>query len=166
MSDRKQILFLVALVSSLAVNIFLGGFLMGHHLAHGRDRPPPPPPSDKGLERVLQMLPEASRAKIVPLVQKHKEVMRPQQQQVQQAQEAMFVQLTADPLNPQALSEALTHLQQEKHNIQKTMGQFLIEAAGVLTWEERQQLVEGMRRNAPPPPGEKFPPPPPPPPGD
>jgi uncharacterized membrane protein len=169
MSNGKQTLFLVAFLGSLTLNIFLGGFFVGNYLGRGHGHGHPPPMGKYPFERelgIIRALPESSQAKLSPLVQKQKEVMRTQHQQVEQAQQAVFNQLTADPLNSQALLEALTKLQQEKSNIHNFMSQFLVDAASQLNREERQQLAEAMRRRPPPPPPEGGFPPPPPPPGE
>ena len=170
MSNGKQTLFIVILLCSLAFNIFLSGFLVGNYLARGRGHPPPghhplgQGPFEPGLGMV-GVLPEASQDKIAPLVQQQKTAMRSQKQQIKQAQQAVFAQLTAANFNSQAFLEALTHLQQEKNQAQQIMGQFLAEVARQLPQEERQRLAEAMRSRPPPPPpplGHEFPPPPPP----
>ncbi len=173
MSHTKQTIFIVVLLCSLVFNIFLGGFLVGNHLARGgmRHHPPPPPPGrgpfkpDLGIVRVL---PKASQLKIAPLVEKQKDAVRFQKRQLKEAQEEVIDQLVAEPFSSQMFSEALTRLQQERDKMQQVMGPFLVEVAGQLNQEDRQRLAMAMHGPPPPPPpfGGDFPPPLPPPPGD
>lgn len=179
MSHTKQTIFIVVLLCSLVFNIFLGGFLVGNHLARGgmMGHPPPPPPPGRGPFkpdlRIVRVLPKASQLKIAPLVEKQKDAVRFQKRQVKKAQEEVIDQLVAEPFNSQMFSEALTRLQQERDKMQQVMGPFLVEVAGQLNQEDRQRLAEAM--HGPPPP--LGPPPPhrpprhfeddfPPPPGD
>jgi uncharacterized membrane protein len=172
MSHTKQTIFIVVLLCSLVFNIFLGGFLVGNHLARGGrpmgHHPPPPPPPGRGPFKpdlgIVRALPKASQLKIAPLVEKQKDAVRFQKRQVKEAQEEVIDQLVAEPFNSQAFSAALTQLQQERDKMQQVMGPFLMEVASQLDQEDRQRLAEAMHGPPPPrPPFEgDFPPPPPP----
>jgi len=163
MNNRKQTFFIVVLLCSLAFNIFLGGFMVGNYLGQGRFIHPPPDRGAMklGLKQILRTLSADSRAKITPLMQKHKAVMRSQHQQMQQVQQAVFDTLTVKEFNSSAFSNALNQLQQQQDEIQKLMGQFLAEVVSQLNQEERQRLAEDMRHRPPPPPPFGGPPPPP-----
>lgn len=167
MNTNKQTLFAIALLGSLAFNIFLGGFVLGKFLGHPHpplhgDRPPHGPPPEMAILRELS--PE-SREKISPFLQAHKEAMQPEFRKMQQAQQAVFEQLTAETFKSDALATAFTQLQQERGKIQEIMSQFLINAAGQLSKEERFILAKSVRRGPGGmggPPGDMPPPPPPP----
>lgn len=169
MSINKQTLFAIALLSSLAFNIFLGGFVLGKFLGH----PHPPPfggrPPHGGMPppefAMMRELSTESRDKIRPFMQAHKEAMQPEFRKMQQAQQAVFEQLTAETFNAEALAAAFTQLHQERGKIQEIMSQFLISAAGQLNKDERLILAKSMRRGPGGiggPPGDEPPPPPPP----
>lgn len=168
MNVNKQTLFAIALLGSLAFNIFLGGFVLGKFLGHPhpphRDHPPHrgmPPPEFA----MLRELSQESRDKIRPFLQAHKEAMHAEFRKMQQAQQAVFEQLTADTFDANTLATAFTQLQQERGRVQEIMSQFLINAAGQLNKDERLILAKSMRRGPGGmgiPPGDAPPPPPPP----
>ncbi len=162
MNVNKQTLFAVALLGSLAFNIFLGGFLLGKFLGHPHfphDGHPPkrgmPPPEFA----ILRELSPESRDKIRPFLQVHREAMHAEFRKMQQAQQAVFEQLTTETFNAATLATAFAQLQQERVKVQEIMSQFLINAAGQLNRDERFILAKSMRRG----PGDEPPPPPPPP---
>lgn len=169
MSINKQTLFAIALLGSLAFNIFLGGFVLGKFLGHPHPphggRPPfggMPPPEFA----MLRELPPESRDKIRPFLQVHRDAMQSEFRKMQQAQQAVFEQLTTETFSTNALAAAFTRLQQERSKVQEIMSQFLINAAGQLNKDERLILAKSMRRGPGGiggPPGDEPPPPPPPP---
>lgn len=172
MNINKQTLFAIALLGSLAFNVFLGGFILGKFLGHPHpphgERPPNggmPPPEFA----IMRELSPESRDKVRPFLKAHKEAMQPEFRKMQQAQQAVFDQLTAETFNADTLAAAFTQLQQERGKIQEIMSQFVINAAGQLSQDERLILAKSVRRG---PggmggsPGDMPPPPPPPPPID
>jgi uncharacterized membrane protein len=164
MNINRQTLVAVVLLGSLAGNIFLGGFLLGNFLGHppggrgGRHFPPPPPgmgPPDgpPGLGILHELSPEI-RDRMRPLLEAHRQTMRPEFEKMQQAQQAVFETLMADDFDATRLAAAFSQLKQERRNIQDIMSQLLVQVASQLDKTERVELAKSMRRNPPPPPPE------------
>jgi uncharacterized membrane protein len=150
MIQGKQRLFAIILLSSLALNIFLGGILVGKHLGNisGQkfDHPLPPPPKRERLRWMIRTLPEESREKVRPLIQKYSAETKHQIRRVKRARRAVNEQLRASDFNAEAFSKALAVLDQEKGKAQKMMNTVLIEIANQLDEEDRHRLVEAMRK--------------------
>jgi len=158
MNTNRQTLVAIILLTSLACNVFLGGFMLGKHLGHPPYgfRPPPgmdPPPLELNI---LRELPPESREKIRPFLQAHREAMKPEFDKMRLAQQAVFNQLMAENFDAAALQSAFSQLQQERVRVHDMMSQLLINAASQLNKDERQALAKSMRRG-----GGHHPPPPP-----
>ncbi|MCK5720170.1 MAG: periplasmic heavy metal sensor [Thiomargarita sp.] len=138
----KQRLFAIVLISSLALNLFIGGILIGGYF-QGH---PPPHPMRPNLHWMIQSLPEKSKIKIRPLMQAFRPNMFSQMQGIKEARQAVHRKLTAVNFNKESLSQALEHLRQEMGTMQQRMHGQLIEIAGLLDAKERQQLSEATHR--------------------
>ncbi|MDM8560484.1 periplasmic heavy metal sensor [Candidatus Parabeggiatoa sp. HSG14] len=159
MIQGKQRLFAIILLSSLALNIFLGGILVGKHLGNisGQQFDHPPPPKKKGFRSkqewfhwMVQTLPEESREKVLPLVQKYSADSKHQIRQVKKARRAVNEQLRASDFKVEAFSKALAVLGQERDKVRKMINTVLMEIASQLDEEGRHRLVEAMRKPRPP----------------
>jgi uncharacterized membrane protein len=145
MIQTKSRLFAFILLGSLALNFFLGGLLVGKHFGpFSESRPFHPPPMGPKLHWLIQSLPAESQAKVRPLLQTHRQHIRPQMRQMRQARRAVHQQLTASDFNAQALAEALTALRQTMMRAREKMHSLLVEIASQLDEKERQQLSEAM----------------------
>ncbi len=150
--NGKQRLLAIVLLSSLALNLFLGGIVVGKYLGQVSDSKFfHPPPMPRGPRWILESLPEASREKVSPLIQAHRQQMKPQIRAMRAARREVHQQLTADDFNVEVLSEALAKLEKEKQKGGKMMHQLLIDIASQLNEEDRQRLSEATRRRPRPP---------------
>jgi uncharacterized membrane protein len=164
----KQRIFAIVLIGSLALNLFLGGILVGKYFGHHSEpkhfphhRMPP------RLHWMIQALPEESQAKIRPLMREYRSKKRSQRHRFRQARRAVHEQLTASDFNKESLSKALATLRQEMGNTQQQMHTQLVKMASQLDEKERQILSEATHRRRPhrrrhhdgPPPDRHGPPP-------
>lgn len=150
--NGKQRLLAIVLLSSLALNLFLGGIVVGKYLGQVSDSKFfHSPPMPRGPLWILESLPEASREKVSPLIREHRQQMKPQIRAMRAARREVHEQLTATDFNIEALSEALARLEQEKQKGGKMMQQILIDIASQLNEEDRQRLSEATRRRPRPP---------------
>ena len=143
MNQRQLRLIGIVLLSSLALNLFLGGWLVGHWLnplvwqggkQHG--------PMMMKFHWLIQSLSTESQKKALPLLQEHQQRTKPQFQRVQQARQMVYQQLVAPDFNATALAHALVNLQQQIAQMQQMMHADLVKLASQLTVEERRQLVK------------------------
>jgi uncharacterized membrane protein len=159
MIQGKQRLFAIILLSSFALNIFLGGILVGQHLGNtsGQKFDHPPYPNKKRFRSkqewfhwMVETLPEASREKVRPLIQNYGANTKHQMRRIKQAHRAVNEQLTASDFNVEAYSKALAALEQEKDKARDYWNTVIMEIASKLDEEGRHRLVEAMRKHRPP----------------
>jgi len=150
MIQRKQRVFAIVLLSSLALNFFLGGIFLGKyfgyfsgsqafHRYHNRPR----------LHWMIQTLPEESQAKIRPLMQKFHSKTQSKMYRIREARRAVHEQLTARDFNRELLSKALATLRQKMGETQQHMHTQLVEVASQLDEKERQQLSKTTHKQPP-----------------
>jgi len=145
MIQGKQRLFAVVLLASLALNLFLGGILVGEYVGNVFE-PSFPPFKGGKFFWMLQDLPKESREKVRPLIAEHRTRIRPQMQLVKQARHAVHQQLIAINFDKKALTETFVILQQESIKARNIMHTNLIEIASQLNTEDRQKLSKTFIR--------------------
>ncbi len=151
MIQGKQRLLAIVLLSSVALNLFLGGIVVGKYIGQvSESKPGHPPHRLPRLRWMIQSLPEESREKIRPLLREHRGNMKFQKRRAREARRAVHQQLTASDFNADALSEALEKLRQEMGEAQKVMHAVLVKIASQLDEEDRQRLSETTRPPRPP----------------
>jgi uncharacterized membrane protein len=147
---NEQRLFAIALIVSLALNLFMFGILVGG-FAHGM-RPPPPPPHggpEMRLMQLLEILPESSRERISPLLDKHVLEIRDKMDALRQAKRAVHTCLTKENFDAAALADSLARVQQTMFAVQTVTHNSFVEVVSQLNREERQKLSESMSRRPP-----------------
>jgi uncharacterized membrane protein len=144
---RKQQIFILTLIISLIINIFLGGILIGKRFygAHPDFHSPPhmrlPP---MYLERLLEDLPPEKAELVRPIIIEHITQFRAHFRDITASRRAVYEQLTAEKVNQQALSEAIVIMQQNVQKTREIMYKTLIKIAIHLDKTEREKLVDGM----------------------
>jgi uncharacterized membrane protein len=146
---QRQHLVAILLLSSVTLNLFLGGILVGNYL--GKVSEPKLGHSDKShrlpkLHWMIQSLPTESRDKIRPILEESHAQLRQQMRRVKETRRAVHQQLTAPDLNTEALSETLAKLRQQRGEARQIMHQALIEIASQLDAQDRQRLSEATRK--------------------
>ena len=151
MNQSQLRLIGILLLTSLALNLFLGGWLVGHFLnpiiqqKSGDHRGP----MMMKFHWLIQALPTASQKKLLPLLQEHRQRTQPQFQRIQQARQVVYQQLIAPDFNAEALANALANLHQQMGQMQQMMQMDLVKIASQLTIEERRQLVKVAQNSKP-----------------
>jgi uncharacterized membrane protein len=147
--------FILVLVISLILNIFMGGVLLGKYLFHppslyhesGMMRPPHP----RHLVWILKQLPEEMRQKVEPVIQAQFQQgkMRAEMRQTHRLFREIETLLLAEPLDKAAIKQQFQLLQDRKNNMATRLNESLLLIAEQLNQQERQQLIEALRYSRP-----------------
>ena len=144
---RKRQWFILAFVISLATNIFLAGILLGKHFFH----PPPPmgPFRPFPLERLIDHLSPDTQQKVRPLLQGEEVLARkhPGGPEFDQFRQMLHEQLTAEHVDEQRLRQTLADIDNKRSRFQEQMHETFIQVILALNKQEREELLEVMRRH-------------------
>jgi Spy/CpxP family protein refolding chaperone len=137
----------IALAISLTLNLFGLGFLSarfwhGRPTDHGGPHGPFFGPGGLLLDAELA---GPLDAQVRGVMERHREALRAQREQLRDARAAVHVALTSEPFDAEALKSALGRLRQMTDQSQALMHAALIEIAPSLTHEQRERL-EPMHR--------------------
>ena len=138
----------VALAISLTLNLFGLGFmsarfLHGHRGDHGGPRGPFFGPRSLLLDAELG---DSMDAEVRGVMERHRESLRAQREQLRKARQAVSAALTSEPFDAGALTQALARLRQMTDESQALRHAALIEIAPALTREQRQRLEPKRRQ--------------------
>ncbi|MBW2525155.1 MAG: periplasmic heavy metal sensor [Deltaproteobacteria bacterium] len=138
----------IALVVSLALNLFLGGMMTGRWMS----KPPAPPGHGMGM-RVRSV--EASlRRHLDPSVHgtlkeidaKHQETIRTHMKEANQASRRASKALVAEPFDEEAARQAFAEARAKQAAARKAMQDALVELAAALPPGERKKLRKALGR--------------------
>lgn len=132
----------IALAISMTLNLFALGF-MSARLLHGRGGGHGGPRGPFFGPRALLMDPELRGSMDGPMrgvIERHRESLRAQRQELRQARQAVHAALTAEPFDGEALEQALARLRQRTEQSQALMHAALVEIAPTLTHQQRERL--------------------------
>lgn len=145
--------FILILVISLILNIFMGGVLLGKYLFHSpyRESGMIHPPHPKHLVWMLKQLPEEMRQKVEPVIQAQFQQgkMRAEMRQTHRLFREIETLLLAEPLDKAAIKQQFQILQDRKNNMATHLNESLLLIAEQLNQQERQQLIEALRHSRP-----------------
>ncbi len=147
MNALKSRRWAIALMASLALNLFLGGVFAASWRAHddARDTVAPNP---MAVLWARESLGEPARATLRRIWAKHGAEVRPLVRQMRAARRQVSDQLAADDFDPEALARALADLRAKTQVSQSAMHAAMVELAADLTAEERRHLAKaGMHRH-------------------
>ncbi len=150
----------IALVASLALNLFMGGMFVaswGIQSGLGDDAAPNP----FAVFWARDSLGKPAGAMLRRVWGRHAAEFRPRVREMRAARRHVSESLAADDFDRLALTEALADLRAKTLASQSAMHAALVDLAGELTVEERRNLAEvGRRRHhrQPPPPLPRHPP--------
>lgn len=146
MSNRLRLVAL-ALFGSLAVNLFLGGLMIGRWLDPRHPRPHAERGGPEGsapgwMRRALGpegavTLEEAWRA--------HAPAIEPLREELRRSREAVTVALEAQPFDQTAYAAALAEMQANMTNLYAAIHTVMVDVVGRLTPEQRHAMVERSR---------------------
>ena len=131
----------ILLVTSLAVNLALAGYLVGSRaLLPGVGMDP-----TRSYPRWVQTLPEERRDALRSIVHQQRQDIRPALRSLRQQHRALRNVVAAQPLSPEDHVAALGEMRGENARVQKVSHRTFVEFVTQLTDIERQQLAEDMR---------------------
>lgn len=135
----------LALVGSLAVNLLVLG-IVGATLLRWRGGGPPGGPFFAVSERLLRSLPSERRQALRQVIGRHREVKWQNWRDLRNARTTLARSLRVEPFDEPAFEAALTDLQQKELGVRTDFVPVMGDLAAALTAEERQQLLEQLRR--------------------
>ena len=155
---KQQKWFILILVISLILNIFMAGVLLGRHLFHQpphEDKHVPAavmrPPHPKHFFWMLRELPEETRQKVEPIVQQQfqRGQIRAEIHQTRRLFHEMEDLFISDPLNKDAIQQQFQMLQDRRNQMAKRLNDGLLLIADQLSPREREQLMRAIRHSRP-----------------
>jgi uncharacterized membrane protein len=156
--DRARRWILLGLFASLAVNIFLVGWLAASAFRAGpphdgpRAGPPPPPPAAFRFMAARRELTPEQRREVDRLWRENRDEMRARGEALRQSRQTLQRVLTADQLDEAALAAALADLRQRSDAVAMLLGNQIAATARFLPAEARKKFfaVGFARPDGPP----------------
>jgi uncharacterized membrane protein len=141
---RNRRWLVVTLIVSLAVNLALAGFVAGR-ISRPESGFSMLDPSIS-LFRVIRELPEARRDEFRPTVREHFRAVRGDIRRMRRAQRGISQALASEPFEPDELDRSLHEFRAALLDVQQGNHRVLVTVAGAMAPEERQMLLEAMKR--------------------
>ena len=138
----------VLLAASVALNLGLAGFAAGR-LFSGVHGGPLHDPA-RGLAHALRGLPEERRDVLRPMLRSQMGTVGQTFRNLREAQRDLVASAAAEPFDRAALEGALQRFRGELLASQERSHRAFVEVMAVLNAEERQRVLESMRRRGPP----------------
>ncbi|MEM9624326.1 MAG: periplasmic heavy metal sensor [Pseudomonadota bacterium] len=136
----------VVLVVSLALNLALGGFLLGRASGMG----PAADPTHM-FPRWARSLPEPRREAVRPLIREYFTSVRPNLRQLREQRRVVHQAIRAEPFDAQVLEDALAEMRGLQDEIFMVSDQSFVRFVAQLDPAERAQLANRPHRKPPPP---------------
>jgi uncharacterized membrane protein len=136
------------LVASLALNLFLGGIVVGGWVAGGGPLPARWEPGAGGLRafpRLVQALPPEQRAEAAAVLAEHRGEIRRRFIALHRARRDVFEAMTRETVDRAALEQAFAGLRERMTAAQAAVQEALIEVSISLPPEQRRALAEAAR---------------------
>jgi len=138
----------IAVVASLALNLFLGGLMAGDWL-RGRTAPPPFAPM-MSFSSMRHALGHDAKPMVESVMRQHHESIRRHIDDVRTARRDVAAAIGAEPFDRAQLETALARMRAEVGQAQTAFHGAFADVVGNLTPEQRQQLAkESQRRRRP-----------------
>ncbi|MGI9326761.1 MAG: periplasmic heavy metal sensor [Pseudomonadales bacterium] len=145
--SKAQLWLIGALVFSVALNLFLVGYVLGQDPAWRRSPPMGPPHSQ--LRRFMHSQSEARRQALAPLVRTYWHTSHESMLQLRAARHSLNAALQSDPLDETAVEQAMTGVDEALRNSSRQSQRAMLPLLRALTPEERAQLAASGRRMRP-----------------
>ncbi|MBM3508267.1 MAG: periplasmic heavy metal sensor [Alphaproteobacteria bacterium] len=129
------------LVASLALNLFVAGFVVAQ-VAWGDKVAAPAPVAEQAATPATPATPVVRR-----VVVEQNKALRPSMVAVRKANEAVTAALLAEPFDPAQLDAALEHLRTVTLASQTALHGTMLDAIAAMTPEQRRELAEASRRS-------------------
>ncbi|WP_448205249.1 periplasmic heavy metal sensor [Azospirillum sp. sgz302134] len=134
----------IALLGSVGLNLFLGGFLLGRPHHHGG-----PPPPERFIERVAETLPDADAAILRRAMAEHREDFGRDHARRDDFIRQVQALLSAEPFDPKAMQSLFAAHDRAEQDFRDRLQKDLIAAATEMSPEGRHRLAtfrpEGRR---------------------
>lgn len=145
--SKGQLWLIGALVLSIAVNLFLVGYVLGQDPAWRRAPPMGPPHSQ--LRRFMHGQSEARRQALAPLLRTYWRTSHESMQQLRVARRSLNQALQSDPLDEAAVEQAMARVDEALHNSSRQSQRAMLPLLRALSPEERARLAASARRMRP-----------------
>ncbi|MBB4264699.1 periplasmic heavy metal sensor [Roseospira visakhapatnamensis] len=129
----------LALILSLGVNLFLGGFVLRGVLDPPRG--PPPPSIDRVIDRMTGYLPEADAAILRAVFEARRAEVEAQERSGRALHKAVAQALRQDPFDPEALAAAFARMDAHMMALHGSMQAIIVEATTHMSPEGRRGLA-------------------------
>lgn len=126
----------VALIGSLGLNLFLGGFLLARPHHHGG-----PPSPEHFVERMAATLPDADAAILRRSVANHRDDLAADHKRREEFPQRIQTILSAEPFDPKALAALFAEHDRAEQDSRETLQKALIEATTAMSAEGRHRLA-------------------------
>ena len=134
----------IALFVSLALNVFVAGWAVGHGFG---PRGGPGGPDEAGLrigiERVLRVLPAEDRQVVRGLFEERRPLIRQQFEALREARKKVADVLRAEPFDQAAFEQAYGEMRQRSAGVQDAIHAVIVAAVPKLSPAGRLELAEG-----------------------
>ncbi|MCW2235745.1 periplasmic heavy metal sensor [Azospirillum canadense] len=127
----------IALVGSLGLNLFLGGFVLARH--HHPGGPPPPP--DRFIEHMASTLPDADAAILRRALADHREALAADHRRRDAFPHQLQAAIAAEPFDPKALASLFADHDRAEMQSRETLQQAVIAAVSAMSAEGRHRLA-------------------------
>lgn len=145
---------LIALIVSLAVNVFvLGGFAGAVFMGLFRPHGPPPMQGPPHLAAIGEALDPSHRDAWISTVRQTAQSTRPKLQQARDLRRQAWQALSNDPVDPQAAVASLDQARTLEFQARAEMDRAVVGFAATLPAEERRRLGEALKARQHPPHG-------------
>ncbi len=145
-NPRNRRLLIGALVVSLAINLFIAGFVAARWLRPIPDRPTWPMAE---IARGFERLPREQREELRRLTRERRQALRETITRLRQAQAEVNRILETEPFDPRALERSLARIRTLSNDVQREVHAMLLAAAEALPPDARRSLARhhGLRRH-------------------
>ena len=130
----------ILLITSLALNLFLGGIFIGNLIFGKSSRPFPP-----HLKWITESLHDDARRELRPLMREHAISTRPLRRALRESQKEFITALVAEPMDELAISKATKDLQEHSANLQNNMHEQMIKLMRKMTPEQRKKAIDQLK---------------------
>ncbi|WP_448192413.1 periplasmic heavy metal sensor [Azospirillum sp. sgz301742] len=130
----------IALIVSLATNMFLGGLILSHA---GRRGPPHGPPGpERFIEHLAATLPPDDGALLRRALEANRDTLNAEHALHESMPQKIRAALLAEPFDPAALVSVFTDNDTRERDLRQRMQRALADAAAAMSPEGRRQMAE------------------------